>query len=758
MKEIKSFREYIEEQKSLKANLIVEDEDDDNDNDASSSSDNASTTSSSSSSNKAPIVSQDLTVTDDKLAITSKTPITRLEELKKKAALTRNTYNNLDKFVDASGFNGTSSSPIFNITSRKSFDTIYKDWYEKYSSRLSGQKANREDVARINNIMKGGIFKSKAQKESEAEDRNNLAKRFPIKKKTDNTSNGQAALKTEETIDEAFRIRNPFATSSELASGLRNKYSSDRVLTTVSRSKAGRETDRLGKKGVYGDLDKGMGLVGKSTLAKMKEKYESNARAIIAKQKGFGISYLKRAEKNLDYYLKNKKYLRNITDEEYLSSISSDLSRSMSVLYDIGSDLQRLMNEYENALNKISGELSAQDAKNEKYITGLNANQAISKYDAKMSKLAKKEGDRQDAEDIEKGKAAEKEEFHKAIVDAVQKEIDEAKEIDKKAVVYFLKELGNAESFKDITPEKLLRKLEKDSERQSKDGNKWNEVDRLSSVKGIYALAKFLSDNSIKDFQVGKNSYETNIKSENINKVYDLLSPITANKDELVEKTKKLLLSDEGLRKLKTQKDAEENSDKLNAQSEALKKITDRAEELALNFISQHKNLNYEDVYDRVKHDIKFGDDEYSKNQDDYTADEQAKSSALASYLLTDLLNKKKINKVIKNGLDSSDTYEPFNNALRLIDLNKKVKTFNKSLLKLLKSKVDNQKRLGAISDVEKKPSSEQLRNIEKRSKELEAAGAKDFDGEKPEDSEEEPEAKNIFDYAVQKAKRLQEK
>ena len=416
MKEIKSFREYIEEQKSLKANLIVEAEDDDNDNDASSLPDSASTTTSSSSSNKAPIVSQDLTVTDDKMAITSKTPITRLEELKKKAVLTRNTYNNLDKFIDAPGFDGTSSSPIFNITSRKSFNTIYKDWYEKYSSRLSSQRTNRENVADVNELMRSKadvLIHGKSAKASQEKARENLEGRYPVK---------------EEVMDEAFKIRNPFATSSELASGLRNKYSSDRVLTTVSRSKAGRETDRLGKKGVYGDLDKGMGLVGKSTLAKMKEKYESNARAIIAKQKGFGISYLKRAEKNLDYYLKNKKYLRNITDEEYLSSISSDLSRSMSVLYDIGSDLQRLMNEYENALNKISGELSAQDAKNEKYITGLNANQAISKYDAKMSKLAKKEGDRQDAEDIEKGKAAEKEEFHKAIVDAVQKEIDEAKE------------------------------------------------------------------------------------------------------------------------------------------------------------------------------------------------------------------------------------------------------------------------------------------------------------------------------------------
>lgn len=738
MKEIKSFREYIEEQK-----LFEDEKPQEND------------------SSKSP-VGTGLLVTNDTLALTAREPNARLDELDKKAKLTRRTYEGLDKFIDSDfdDKNGRADNPntMFNITARKSFKTIFDNWYKEYSSRIENQKENREDVARINNIMKGGIFKSKAQKESEAEDRNNLAKRFPIKKKTDNTSNGQAALKTEETIDEAFRIRNPFATSSELASGLRNRYSSDRVLTSIARSKAGRETDRLGKKGVYGDLEKGTGILGKSALARMKEKYEDNARAIIAKQKNIGLSYLKRAEKNINDYKIKKKYLRNITDEEYLSNISADLNRAMSVLTDIGRDLQNLMNEYDRSLHKISGELSAQDTKNEKYITGLNAHQAISNYDAKMAKKDQKEGEKQEAEDIEKGKAAEREEFHKAIVDAVQKEIDEAKEVDKKAAIYFLNELGKVESFNEITPENLLKKLDKDSARKSKAGSDWNEIDRLAAVKGIYALAKFLTDNSIKDFKVGKSSYTPNTEPEKINKVYDLISPISASKDELVEKTKELLLSPEELRKLKSQKDAEENSDKLNTQSEALKRIKDRAEKLALDFISQHKNLNYEDVYDRVKHDIKFGDDDYSKSQDDYTADEQAKSSALASYLLTDLLNKKRINKVIKNGLDSSDTYEPFNNALRLIDLNKKVKAFNKSLLKLLKSKVDNQKRLGAISDVEKKPSSEQLRNIEKRSKELEAAGAKDFDGEKPEDSGEEPEAKNIFDYAVQKAKRLQEK
>ena len=735
MAEIKSFREYIEEQK-----LFEDEKPQEND------------------SSKSP-VGTGLLVTNDTLTLTARDPNARLDELDKKAKLTRRTYEGLDKFIDSDfdDKNGRVDNPntMFNITARKSFKTIFDNWYREYSSRIESQKKNRENVADVNELKdrsKLDLLLHKSSREAQAKARENLQNRYPEKK-----DEPQQELKTEETIDEAFRIRNPFATSNELASGLRNRYSSDRVLTSIARSKAGRETDRLGKKGVYGDLEKGTGILGKSALARMKEKYEDNARAIIAKQKNIGLSYLKRAEKNINDYKIKKKYLRNITDEEYLSNISADLNRAMSVLTDIGRDLQNLMNEYDRSLHKISGELSAQDAKNEKYITGLNAHQAISKYDARMAKKDQKEGEKQEAEDIEKGKAAEREEFHKAIVDAVQKEIDEAKEVDKKAAIYFLNELGKVESFNEITPENLLKKLDKDSSRKSKAGSDWNEVDRLAAVKGIYALAKFLTDNSIKDFKVGKSSYTPNTEPEKINKVYDLISPISASKDELVEKTKELLLSPEELRKLKSQREAEENSDRLNAQSEAIKKITDRAEKLALDFINQHKNLNYEDVYDRVKHDVKFGDDDYSKSQDGYTADEQAKSSALASYLLTTLLNKKKINKVIKKGLDSSDTYEPFKNALRLIDLNKKVKNFNKSLLRLLKNKVDNQKRIVAISDTEKRPSPEQLKNAEKNSKELEAAGAKDFNGETPESSDE-PQPKNIFDYAVQKAKKLQER
>ena len=741
MAEIKSFREYIEEQK-----LFEDEKPQEND------------------SSKSP-VSTGLLVTNDTLTLTAREPNARLDELDKKAKLTRRTYEGLDKFIDSDfdDKNGRVDNPntMFNITARKSFKTIFDNWYREYSSRIEGQKENREDVARINNIMKGGIFKSKAQKESEAEDRNNLAKRFPIKKETDNTSNGQAALKTEETIDEAFRIRNPFATSSELASGLRNRYSSDRVLTSIARSKAGRETDRLGKKGVYGDLEKGTGILGKSALARMKEKYEDNARAIIAKQKNIGLSYLKRAEKNINDYKIKKKYLRNITDEEYLSNISADLNRAMSVLTDIGRDLQNLMNEYDRSLHKISGELSAQDAKNEKYITGLNAHQAISKYDARMTKKDQKEGEKQEAEDIEKGKAEEREAFHQGVVAAVQKEIEDAKAVDIKAVENFIKELGNVQNFEDITHEKLLKKLETDSERKSKGGVTWTDVDRLASVKAIYALAKTLNDNTIKDFNVGKDSYKANTAPEKIDKIYDIVSPVSTSLNGLVDKTKELLLNPDELRNYRAQKVAEKNSAELNKQSELRSLLSDRAKQLASEFIGNHKNLTYEDIYDRVQHDYKFGEEEYAKPTGELKPEQEAKASAMASYLLSWLVAKKKTAEALKKGLDPILTYEALEKAFKVIDGSslKKVKNFNKEFKKLLKIKMDNLKRIGAISDTtsKDKPSDEQIRNVEKRSKELEAAGAKDFNGETPESSDE-PQPKNIFDYAVQKAKKLQER
>lgn len=739
MAEIKSFREYIEEQK-----LFEDEKPQEND------------------SSKSP-VSTGLLVTNDTLTLTAREPNARLDELDKKAKLTRRTYEGLDKFIDSDfdDKNGRVDNPntMFNITARKSFKTIFDNWYKEYSSRIESQKKNRENVADVNELKdrsKLDLLLHKSSREAQAKARENLQNRYPEKK-----DEPQQELKTEETIDEAFRIRNPFATSSELASGLRNRYSSDRVLTSIARSKAGRETDRLGKKGVYGDLEKGTGILGKSALARMKEKYEDNARAIIAKQKNIGLSYLKRAEKNINDYKIKKKYLRNITDEEYLSNISADLNRAMSVLTDIGRDLQNLMNEYDRSLHKISGELSTQDTKNEKYITGLNAHQAISNYDAKMAKKDQKEGEKQEVEDIEKGKAEEREAFHQGVVAAVQKEIEDAKAVDIKAVENFIKELGDVQNFEDITHEKLLKKLETDSERKSKGGVTWTDVDRLASVKAIYALAKTLNDNTIKDFNVGKDSYKANTAPEKIDKIYDIVSPVSTSLNGLVDKTKELLLNPDELRSYRSQKEAERNSAELNKQSELRSLLSDRAKQLASEFIGSHKNLTYEDIYDRVQHDYKFGEEEYAKPTGELNSEQEAKASAMASYLLSWLVAKKKTAEALKKGLDPTLTYEALEKAFKVIDGSslKKVKSFNKEFKKLLKIKMDNLKRIGAISDTtsKDKPSDEQIRNVEKRSKELEAAGAKDFNGETPESSDE-PQPKNIFDYAVQKAKKLQER
>ena len=740
MKEIKSFREYIAEHK------LFEDENPPVENNS-----------------KAPVVNNKLNVVDAQLKLTKRDPFERLKELKDKAELTRKTYENLYKFVNGEfSERSDSNNPdaMFNITNKTSFKTIFDNWYNEYKTRIGSQKENREDVARVSNIMKGTqkkLFKSKAQKESEAKDRENLSKRYKIEKETDNTnSQPQEELKTEETIDEAFRIRNPFVTASELASGMKNKYNSDRILTSIARSKAGKESDRLGKKGVYGDLEKGTGLSGKSELARMKERYEKNAYAIIAKQKAIGLSYLKRAEKNINSYLEKKKYLRNITDEEYLSSISSDLGRAMGVLTDIGRDLQNLMNEYDKSLHKISGELSAQDVKNEKYVTGLNARQAISKYDEKMGNKAQKEGEKQEAEDIEKGKAEEKEAFHKAIVDKVQGDIEAAKGIDEKAAVEFYNFLESISRRKEITPELLLSKLDKEVNVASR-----NDKDKLANIKSYYAAARLLMDGKLKDYITGPQA-KNSISKEGTSKLYDLLSSISGDVDSIAEDARKILLSPDELKKYKANKESEAK-EKENKEVEKLKKaIETKASNVASDFVKNNEAISYYTIKNRIENDIENSDKYYAK-VDDYKLkkNEQKIASACVSYALIKLFIEKKIKSFRNENINAEAMAVSFiRDALKILskDYDNDVNKFNKNLLKLVDNRIehsiDHQEQKKAFTSASDTSSSEDEKETDEAGKNpvqtKAAAGAKDFDGE-PAD-----EPKNIFDYAVQKAKKLQ--
>lgn len=747
MKEIKSFREYITEQEQIKKNLILED-------------------------NESP-VSTKLSVTNDKLALTARTPEARLEELQKKRNLIRATYKKLDKFIDADGFNpGNVSNPdtVFNLTADKSFKTIFDEWYAKYKDAIKSQKANRKNTVNVDILKRGKIesfFRGKKKDEAEKEQaRKELSDSgaYPDKKPNDSPAEkNEDFVDSRQTLNE-FRITNPFATASEYASGMRNKYNTDKILSSIRRSRAGREEDSVGKKGVYGELDQSKDLIGRrSELGKMKDKYENRARDIIAKQQGYGLSYLKRAERNLDNYLVKKKYLRNISDEQYLTSISEDLNRAMSTLYDIGRDLQRLMNEYSNALNKISGELSAQDTKNKEYIGSLNARQAVGNYDAKKADQEKKADDVKDAENIEKAENEEKEELHKAIVAAVQDEIESAKNIDKKAVIYFLEELAKAKSFNDITPEKLLRSLEKDSARKSKDGTSWTSEDNMAAVKAINAMAKFLLDNSIKDFRIGgDSSIKSNTEhSEKLDKIYDAVSSIDANFDNLVDETRKILLSPEELRKYNSQKDAEKNAENLKSQAITRDKIQKKVEEEITDFIKNHKSMTYQDILNRVIHDIDYEKEEYSKADGDYTADERKIASAITSSILRNILKKKQLDKVKKDGLDSLITYEPFENAYKKIAKGK-IRDFNKDLKSDLEYDIKSRKIAKEISDEKKRPSEQQIKNVEKGLKD--AIAAKDFEGENPETPEEQEQPEdatdkmNILQYATYKAKKLNKK
>lgn len=726
MAEIKSFREYIAEQEKIKSQVLFEDSD-----------------------SKAP-VSKNLPVANIELKLTAREPKARLDELEEKAEALKRTYLNLDSFITAPDFTLVGPSDkraLVNITNQKSFRKIFEDWYKSYSEKIENLRKTREHTQDVKTLMKPGLIHRKEKLEKARENLSDIYSK--------NKPNAENEPEDKPINDEVIyeRIINPFALASEYASGSRNKYNSNRILTKLVRSKAGKEEDDAGAKGIYGDFDNSKTrLSNKGEFEKMRLSFEKSAYAVIAKRKGYGLPYLDKAIKDIDSYKVKKKYLRNISDEEYLLNISTNLQRAMNTLYTIGSDLQNLMDDYEKALNRISNELKRQDYKNQKFVSGLNAQLAVGKQDKREEKREQKSGEKEEANEIEAGKAAERKAFHDAIVAEVQKDIEAAKNIDQKAAVIFFDILKNASKKDDITPNFLLKKLETDSNRKTKDGAKWTDEDRLASTEAIYALAKFLTDNNLEDFQVGKNSAIANFSTENqTNKLFDVLSPITANIEELVDKTKRLLLTPEGLRKYETQIDAEKNREKLDKESEERTKLKEAAENGVISFI-RNNPITYDSIVDRINEDIKNRKKKFSKvDSENLLPEEQEKASAIVSYILLNLLKNREIKKVKEQGLDGAKiaVFNYFSEALEKLKKYEKISDFNK------KTKSDAEYNAKLFKSMKSASDSDDSKDDEPKNKDIEfkddetASAAKDFNGEEP---------KSIFDYAVQKAKKLQER
>lgn len=544
MKEIKSFREYIAERAIL--NELTDQEY--NDKYSSSASNVASNASSDASSEPQSAPSQSssfklttdanldklpLEVSDIDLKITSRTPQSRFDELDTKATWVRNTYNVLDKYITAPNVKKVRTSdvstPIADITNENSFGKILNFWEDKF-----GKVAESQQEIRKGQYWLKILRSSKSTDEQKEQARKELAKIAPEyttpaeeqPKKENNSENSEEKKPEPARIFEAWH---PFKTSGEISSGVGNKWNTRRVLSTINRSKSAKEEDEVGKLGIFGQID----------FDKMLKKYQSDAKEIIAKEKKIGLSYLEKAEKDINKYKIKLKYLK-VHDNDFLNTISINIARSMSVLTSIGRGLQNLMVEFNNSLRKVYNERVDQTAENKEKASGLNATIAMKRYDNAKAETAERneklrqateivnqrnaerlkvqQGREQEAKDAKNAAIAFKEETFDRVYNEIKKAYKDTK--TNKSRFFTYTDLVNYISRLPESPNGTTVKFvdENDDEQEVKfDGTKVSEILALTG-KILYELIK---NDAIKEIRQSSDSAaKQSIKSE-FDKVYD---------------------------------------------------------------------------------------------------------------------------------------------------------------------------------------------------------------------------------------------
>lgn len=250
------------------------------------------------------------------------------------------------------------STPL-NITHSKTFESIKSNWEDNWNKYIEKFRANKKAADSITKMMSGSL---KSRRKS-AEEFSDAMKKSNERSEVDS-----------ENIEEAFDIlkrgfktlSRPFTTTAELSSGIKNKFNATNVLTQAQK--------KVG--GVYG-IDN---TEANNFADQMLKKYISDADAIIQKNSSIGLRYLNSAEKKLKKFKDIRRYIKDISDNAYLGNISSDIYRAYAHLQYIGTNLENLMNNYNNSLEKLNKEIEAQNRKQIDILGSKNAEKAIGRY------------------------------------------------------------------------------------------------------------------------------------------------------------------------------------------------------------------------------------------------------------------------------------------------------------------------------------------------------------------------------------------
>lgn len=503
----------------------------------------------------------------------------------------------------------TSSNLPLNVTGGESIYSIVRDFKKKWNAAINDARTRKLILQRFQTLKHPGIINRYKTQKNAAED---ILKSGLVKDEQNYFTSEKEGLLNEIIL----------RTSGEIASGIGNKYNTSKIL----------------KKTTHGNLENIMNI-NNDTINSIRDKYRDEAFKIIKKDIGYSINYYNAAVKKLNRYKSLTTYLpKGLNDKAYLNNIFDTFMQAIGSITRIGSNLRSLNTECSNAVNRIYNELVYQDTENRENIPSHDNQVALNKFVNKEYKRKAKEQKRL-------LKKAEKDAEEKETLnykEGLQKQLDEIK-LKKKAM-------------SDLTKDYILDSIS---------GARKNDRKYINSDLALRIASDAEEDN--KNFKTATNKYEIKL--------------------EVPDK----------------------------------KRASAIASSVLLNLIQQHPNTLNKMVFgDNPKEDLETVFDDY------------------------------------------------FNEAYKNLN-NKSVKEFNKDTLdKLNNSKKETsskQKKIGqTISDTtsaKKKAGnllSKTIENVGKSSvNSNRVAMAKDFDGEAPESSDE-PQPKNIFDYAVQKAKKLQER
>jgi hypothetical protein len=398
MKEIKSFREYI-----LEKSLLGEDSNENLSADEGKETSNDTSTSDSGGDDNQLVntpVGLDV-VTNFTLKFSSGKPDDIRKQLSAKLEQLKKTFDSLDDIITAKQLNNVNNiqdkkqkAAINIFGGSETFTTVRDAWLSEWNKMIKSRRDNKQKVNDIETIRKKAFTQGQRDKADEAYQR-------LTKEDLDEDVLNEGPI----NIIKAFGdwANRKLSTGSQLSTG-QNRFSSSSVLTTAKERSKG---------GIY---DAGEDSSKSSFANKMYSNFVADARAIIAKDKKLGLSYLTAADKKLKRY-NNPNYFIKGTDSAFAEEISRDLYRANSTLESIGYRLRQLLTSYKDSLNKLSKEIEISDAKNQEALASTNTKKAKDRYELNQVK----------ADENEKKRIALKDAFKNKFINPISSKMNEKK-------------------------------------------------------------------------------------------------------------------------------------------------------------------------------------------------------------------------------------------------------------------------------------------------------------------------------------------